>query len=697
MKLVIAEKPSVALAITMALGVFEKKTGYYEGDGIVVSWCVGHLIQLEKPDAYDPKYTKWSLDSLPIIPENWKYNVIEAAQAQYKVLERLLHSPVIEELICATDAGREGELIFRLLYQFSGCKKPVKRLWISSLEEEAIRKGFSSMKDSRAYDNLYNAALCRAQADWMVGINATRLFSLLYSQTLNVGRVVTPTLSLIVERQEQIDTFVSEPFYTVVIETNNGIVLKGEHVNSREEAERIEALCRGKELTVSSFAQQGHSEKPPKLYDLTALQKDANKLFNFTAQRTLDTAQKLYERKLITYPRTDSCFLTSDMQEHFDELVRMMQSLFTCAVGVDLSENTKQVIDDSLVTDHHAIIPTATLSPEAMKAVTADERDLLKLIISHTLCALKDAYLYDTTEVEMVCNGFKFFAKGKTVTQMGWRSPQDMLDSPHRERNAQTKSDDACYIPQMSNGDSLLCVNVAIKEGKSEPSNPYSEASLLNAMEKAGKTKDGLTIGLGTPATRAGVIEKLVNTGLVERYKRAKREYLKPTDKGTALIAVMPQIIRSASLTAEWEYRLKRIETGEEEPSVFMQDIQKFVCEMTTNVERVSDAASLFPSQYPTIGECPRCGEAILERSSGFFCSNPNCHFGLWKDNRYFAKKEKVLTADMVKAFLTNGYVRCDDLKSAKTGKLFSAIIYMDDDGANYPSFHMEFEMGGDR
>ena len=687
----IAEKPSVALAIASALGVNEKKRGSYEGSGYIISWCVGHLIELAMPESYNPNYQRWAKSDLPIVPQQWKYEVRASAKEQYNVLLKLLQRTEIDEVICATDAGREGELIFRLVYHQSQCQKPFKRLWISSLEEETIRKGFSELKDGKEYDNLYYAALCRAQADWLVGINATRLFSVLYGHTLNVGRVVTPTLSMIVEKQEEVARFVPQPFYTVEIETNNGMLVRSDRYHRKCEAEEVAERCRGNELIVSSCVSIGHAERAPNLYDLTTLQKEANAFFGFTAQQTLDAAQMLYEKKLITYPRTDSRFVTDDMETLIEPLVQSVLNVVPELQNMEVSITAKQVVDSSKVSDHHAILPTNVVTEVDFANLSKAETELLQLIIMHTLCSVGDAHLYDTTEAIMTCNNTSFSAKGKTIVRSGWRDILTAFKNNHGTRNTQDDEDEDKPIPEIDRGEVLRCKNVVVKEGKTKAPKLYTEASLLSAMEKAGTVKTGDRKGLGTPATRAGIIEKLISTGLVERVKQAKREYLKPTKKGISLIAVMPQIIRSPDLTAEWEYRLKRIEYGEVKPDVFMRDITRFVSEMVSSVERVNNANDLFPSGYESIGECPRCGEAILDKSSGYFCSNQQCRFGVWKDNRYFVKKNKILTADMMRAFLKNGRLFCSDILSGKTGKRFSATIVMDDDGTKPPTFHMEF------
>ena len=601
----IAEKPSVALAIASALGVNEKKRGSYEGSGYIISWCVGHLIELAMPESYNPNYQRWAKSDLPIVPQQWKYEVRASAKEQYNVLLKLLQRTDVNEVICATDAGREGELIFRLIYHQSHCQKPFKRLWISSLEEETIRKGFSELKDGKEYDNLYYAALCRAQADWLVGINATRLFSVLYGHTLNVGRVVTPTLSMIVEKQEEVARFVPQPFYTVEIETNNGMLVRSDRYHRKCEAEEVAERCRGNELIVSSCVSIGHAERAPNLYDLTTLQKEANAFFGFTAQQTLDAAQMLYEKKLITYPRTDSRFVTDDMETLIEPLVQSVLNVVPELQNMEVSITAKQVVDSSKVSDHHAILPTNVVTEVDFANLSKAETELLQLIIMHTLCSVGDAHLYDTTEAIMTCSDISFTAKGKTIVRSGWRDILSSFKNGLGKRNTQDDEDDSKPIPEIDSGEVLRCKNVVVKEGKTEAPKLYTEASLLSAMEKAGTVKTGDRKGLGTPATRAGIIEKLISTGLVERVKHAKREYLKPTKKGISLIAVMPQIIRSPDLTAEWEYRLKRIEYGEVKPDVFMQDITRFVSEMVSSVERVNNANELFPSRYESIGECP--------------------------------------------------------------------------------------------
>lgn len=689
--LVIAEKPSVAQSIAIALGATQRKSGYLDGCGYLISWCVGHLVELAPADLYDARYAKWRREDLPILPDPWRFTVSENTRKQFDVLQSLLCRPDVDTVVNACDAGREGELIFRLVYDQSGCAKPVKRLWISSLEQSAILAGFQALHDGRDYDRLYQAALCRSKADWLVGINATRLFSLLYGQTLNVGRVMSPTLALLVSREAEIFAFVPETYYTVCLDC--GFPAASQRLNDRTEAEKIAAICNGKAAIVKSLDCKNKTEKPPSLYDLTALQRDANRLLGYTAQQTLDYAQSLYEKKLLTYPRTDSRFLTGDMAASIPELASGVESALPFMTGLNLPIHASQVIDDAKVTDHHAIIPTRSMPHSDLSALIAGECAVLHMVCVRLLCALGDAHRYEDAVVTLECEEHSFTAKGKTILQMGWKIPQETFRGSLPGGFA-TEEARALPLPKLKHGQRLAPVATAVKEGKTAAKKHYTEDGLLAAMETAGAQEmpdDAERKGLGTPATRAGIIEKLVKTGFIERKGDKRTKHLIPTAKGTALITVLPEQLQSPLLTADWEQRLKEIERGEAEPNDFIDGIAAMLRELTETACRVPGAETLFPSDRERVGVCPRCGEAVTEGKKGFFCENRACRFVLWKDSRFFAAKKKTLTRAMAAALLKDGRVRLTGCFSENTGKNYDAVVLLDDTGDKYVNFKLEF------
>lgn len=691
--LVIAEKPSVAQAIARVLGADNRMKGYLTGNGYMVSWCVGHLVELVSADQYDLKYKKWRAEDLPIFPAEWKYEITESSRAQYMILRKLLNSPEVDTVICATDAGREGELIFRLVYAQAQCMKPVKRLWISSLEEQAIQDGFADLRDAHDYDNLYRAALCRSHADWLVGINASRLYSLMYNQSLSIGRVQTPTLALIVNREDAIKSFEVKTFYTVQLSI--GFIAQSERIADREVAEAVRAACHAQTVTVTNIRKKTYRDKPPKLFDLTTLQRDANRLFGFTAQQTLDYAQSLYEHQLITYPRTDSRYLTIDMQEKIIPLAEQLAAALPFMEGMQLNLNATQVIDDSKVTDHHAIVPTGKVERSMLDTLSQGERNILCLIATRLICAISPNYIYDETIVSLDCQGNTFQAKGKTINQMGWLAHEMSFlgGTGSMRENASEKQN---VLPDdLKSGQVLSPAVATLKEGKTTPPSHFTDGTLLASMETAGvedMPEDTERKGLGTPATRAGMIEKLIRSGLVERKGDRRAKYLLPTEKGVALIRVLPDQLKSPLMTAEWEQRLKLIEHGAAHSDLFMQDIKAIVSSLTENTKPAPGSEEFFPPQHPQIGVCPQCGGAVTERPKGFFCENRTCRFGLWKDNKFFSAKGRSLTAEMVSALLTNGSVHLTGLKSARTGKIFDALIIMEMDENSNPRFRLQFD-----
>lgn len=688
MKLVLAEKPSVAQSIAKVIGVTKRCDGYLEGNGYIVSWCVGHLVELAQPEAYDERYGKWSYSDLPILPEQWKYEVSAGTRKQFYVLKNLMNREDVENLVCATDAGREGELIFRLVYHQCYCKKPFKRLWISSMEDSAIREGFENLRSGTEYDALYEAALCRERADWIVGINATRLFSTLYGQTLNVGRVMTPTLAMAVMREAAIAAFHSEPFYTVQLAAG-GVTASSERFPEKAAAENLCRSCQSQTAVVTKSERKEKSEKPPALYDLTSLQRDANRVLGFTAQQTLDYTQNLYEKKLVTYPRTDSRYLTEDMESSLSELVQTVFSAMPLADCENIPVYPSQVINGKKVTDHHAIIPTRELQKCNLAELPKGELAVLQLIATRLFAVVGEPYRYAETIIEVTCCDTLFSAKGKTVLQEGWKGIEGKENATKKEETT---------LPAVSVGDVLTVTGCEIKEGKTSPPKHFTEDTLLQSMETAGAEEmpdDAERKGLGTPATRAGIIEKLVRIGFLERVGDKKTKHLIPTHKGTAVITIMPEQIQSASMTADWEEKLMRIEHGDYSSDEFMQEIIDMVASLVKTYEVIKDAEVLMPKESSSVGKCPVCGNPVAERSKGYFCSDRSCKFALWKNNRYFDSIGKTLTTGVVQKLLDTGKVKMKNCKSAKTGKTFDAILRLTVDDAGKTQFSMEFENGG--
>lgn len=685
MRLVIAEKPSVALSIAAVLGASKKKDGYAEGNGWLVSWCFGHLAELADAGSYDPRYAKWRYEDLPILPGTWQFAVGKDKQGQFDTLKRLMCREDVAEVVNACDAGREGELIFRTAYDLSGCTKPMRRLWISSMEDEAIKEGFAALKDGSDYDGLHQSALCRAKADWLVGINATRLFSLLYNHTLNVGRVLSPTLALIVEREAEISAFQPVPFYAVSLDC--GFTATGERIAEKPAAEAVAAACKGQKATLQAVEQKERTEKPPALYDLTTLQRDANRTLGYTAQQTLDYLQSLYEKKLCTYPRTDSRFLTGDMEAGVPALASV--AALVCGAKPPDACNAAQVCDSSKVSDHHAIVPTSMAGKTDLAALPAGEREILRLVSYGLLKSVSPAHRFAETSVTVECGGNCFTAKGRMVLAAGWKAyTQEQADKPEGGR-----------LPDgLQEGQNLPVAGVSIKEGKTTPPKHFTEDSLLAAMETAGAKdmpEDAERRGLGTPATRASILEKLVSTGFVERKKAKKTVNLLPTQIGVSLVTVLPEQLQSPQLTAEWEHRLKEIERGTLDPGEFMEGIAAMLKELVGTYQAVEGAGVLFPSDRETIGKCPRCGGAVTEGKKGFFCENRDCRFALWKDSRFFTAKKKTLTKAVAATLLKDGRVKLTGCHSEKTGKTYDATVILDDDGGKFVNFRLEFAPGG--
>lgn len=682
------------MSLAAVLGATERKDGYLEGSGYLVSWCVGHLLELAQPEAYKEQYAKWRYEDLPILPENWKYEVPKDKKTQLALLCRLMKDKRVDSVVCATDAGREGELIFRLVYEYAGCNKPMERLWISSMEDAAIREGFDHLRPGSDYDKLYDAAVCRAGADWLIGINATRLFSVLYGVTLNVGRVMSPTLALLVQRESDIESFISKPFYVPEI-TCGGFTASGEKMTERSEAEKIRMDCDHNSAFVRSVEKQVKTIQPPRLYDLTTLQRECNRIYGYTAQQTLDYVQSLYEKKLATYPRTDSQYLTKDMQATAASLILWLRDNMPFGKGCAGEPDIDRVTDDSKVTDHHAIIPTVEIARTDLTELPSGERDVLTLLAVRLLCATTQAHRFETVTAMLDCQGHTFTAKGKTILQSGWKEVERIHRMSIRQSETEHRENEDAALPVLKEGQTFETVSASLREGKTSPPKHYTEDTLLSAMENAGAEDmpdDAERKGLGTPATRAATLEKLVSAGFVER----KKKQLIPTKKGRNLIAVLPDNIKSPILTAEWESMLKQVEHGELSATSFMDQIadmsRTLVKEHTAPEERFVD---LFPSSRGTtheaVGVCPRCGAPVYEGKKGFFCDNRECSFALWKDNRFFSSKKKSITKSVAAALLKEGRISMSGLYSEKTGKTYDAEVILDDTGGKYVNFKLEF------
>ena len=683
-----AEKPSVAMSYAKVLGATSRKDGYLEGNDYLVSWCVGHLVELAPPNVYDAKYVKWSIADLPILPEKWQYLVSASTKKQFGILQKLMHRPDVDSIVNSCDSGREGELIFRLVYQQAGCKKPFSRLWLSSMEENAIREGFARLKPSTEYDALYNAALCRERADWMVGINASRLFSCLYGQPLAVGRVMTPVLAMTVVREAAIAAFVPQKFYTVELELTSGCTASSRRISEKDAAENLLAECRKEMIsTIQKVTRKEKSENPPLLYDLTALQRDANRLLGFTAQQTLDYAQSLYEKRLITYPRTDSRFLTEDMAASLPGLVADTGGAF--AVEEPFPIHVQQVINGSKVNDHHALLPTKSMAKADLAALPAGERNILRLIAARLLCAVGEPHRYAETTLTTICAEEEFSAKGKVVLSDGWKAVERKMLG-----ELLGKQKEPAVLPDVQEQSQCCVTGAELKEGQTSPPKSYTEDTLLSAMQAAGADSMPQGVerqGIGTPATRAATIEKLVQKGFLERKGSKKTKVLLPTDKGKALITVMPEEIQSPEMTADWETKLLRIERGEMEPNEFMTEIKEMISSLVTTTEARKGANALMKNKI--IGVCPNCGANVVEREKGWFCENRECRFVLWKDNAFFKRLGKRLDAHAADKLLRDGRVRLKGCKSAK-GKTYNATVLLSCEADGRSKFSLEFEGG---
>ena len=687
-KLVIAEKPSVAQSIAKVIGATSRKDGYIEGNDYIVSWCVGHLVGLADASTYDERYAKWRYEDLPIIPEAWLFEVAPDKKKQFSILSGLMNDRRVSELICATDAGREGELIFRLVYNKAGCKKPFQRLWVSSLEDSAIREGFNNLRESVEYDRLYSSALARSKADWLVGINATRLFSTLYNKKLTVGRVQTPTLALLVERGSKISSFQKEKYFHAHI-TNDALSASIEKIKTADEANEIATACEKKQAVVSSVKKDTKTQNPPRLYDLTTLQREANRYFGFTAQQTLELVQTLYEKKLLTYPRTDSQFITEDMGGTVKNVINVICQEMPLFKRISASPDIARIIDNAKVTDHHAIIPTIQFSSQVFMSLPQSEQKILNIVGMRLLCATSEKHISDETLITLTCEGYNFTVKGKTVVQDGWKAIEELFKA---SRKKEDEVDDEKALPSVKEGDILPSVTSSVTEHFTSPPKQFTEDTLLSAMETAGNDDfDDETEkkGLGTPATRAGIIEKLVSSGFVER----KGKSLIPTLDGNNLICVLPEQITSAKMTAELENTLMEIERGKVDAEGFIHGISSMTSDLVKAYPFLSGGEeNRFSSSKQEIGKCPRCGSSVYEGKKNYYCSNKECSFCLWEENKFFSNKKKKLTKKIAKELLAKGWCRVSGLYTSKKPQLYDAIIRLDDSGGKYVSFKMDFD-----
>ena len=690
MKLVITEKPSVARSIAAVIGATDRQESYLQGNGYIVSWCIGHLVSFADAGMYDERFKKWRYEDLPIIPESWRLTVPPDKRERFDTLRTLLRSEEVSEVINACDAGREGELIFRTVYHLAGCTKPMKRLWISSMEDSAIREGFAHLKPGRDYDPLHQSALCRAKADWLIGINATRLFSVLYHKTLTVGRVQTPTLKMLADRDAKITGFQKEKYHIVHI-AGGGMEAASDRFPDPAGAESVKTACGGARAVCASIQREKKTEQPPKLYDLTTLQREANRLFGFTAKQTLDYAQTLYEKRLLTYPRTDSRFLSDDMEQTAAGIVAGIVPILPFMEGAAFSPEIRRVLNSAKVSDHHAIIPTAEFVKQGFSGLADSERKLLSLVCCKLLCAVAPAHEYEAVTAVFTCAGREFTAKGKTVLAAGWKD----IDRRFRaslKTDADEDGEAAPELPAITEGQVFEDVAASVTEHFTSPPKPYTEDTLLSAMERAGAEDmpdDAERKGLGTPATRASILEKLVQMGFVQR----KGKQLLPTKDGINLAAVLPEALTSPALTAEWETRLSEIAKGEADPDEFMAGIEAQARDLVKTYSCISeDKQKLFQTERVAVGTCPRCGETVYEGKKNYYCGNRACQFVMWKNDRFFEERKKAFTPKIAAALLKHGKVKIKGLFSPKTGKTYDGTVLLADTGGKYVNFRMEWK-----
>ena len=689
-RLVIAEKPSVAASIAAALGVKEKKDGYIEGGGYLISWCVGHLVELADAAAYGEQYKKWSYESLPILPEEWQYTVAADKEKQFKILKELMHRADVSEVVNACDAGREGELIFRFVYGVAKCNKPMRRLWISSMEDAAIKAGFADLGDGRDYDALYASALCRAKADWIIGINATRLFSCLYHKTLNVGRVQTPTLKMLVDRGEAISHFKKEKYYHVRLDLS-GAEAASERISDKPGADTLKAACEAETAVCVSLTKEKKTAAPPKLFDLTSLQREANKIYGYTAKQTLDLAQTLYEKRLLTYPRTDSAFLTDDMGETAAKTVTMLSGKLPFMEGAEFTPDVSQTLDSSKVSDHHAIIPTMELAKTDLSTLPESERNILTLVGARLIFAAAAPHTFEAVTAVFSCAGTEFTARGKTVLAGGWKDLERRYRATLKGKPDPEDMEEENTLPELSEGQTFTSLTAKVTEHFTTPPKPHNEATLLSAMERAGNgdtNPDAERRGLGTPATRAAVIEKLVKSGFAER----KGKQLIPTQNGAALVSVLPDMLTSPQLTAEWENNLTQIAKGAADAGEFMQRIEAMARELVKENTAADKGKAAFTGgeEKPSIGKCPRCGCPVREGKKNYYCSNRDCTFTMWKNDRFFEERKVAFTPKIAAALLKSGKANVKGLYSPKTGKTYDGTVVLADTGGKYVNYKIE-------
>ena len=687
-KLVICEKPSVAKSIASALGVTSRADGYFEGNGYLISWCIGHLVGLADAATYDDRYKKWRYEDLPILPNPFRYVVSEEKAAQFHILRSLMERPDVTELVNACDAGREGELIFRLVYEVAGCSKPFSRLWISSMEDAAIREGFTDLRPGADYDPLYQSALCRQKADWLIGINASRLFSVLYHRTLNVGRVQTPTLAMLADRDSKIVLFRKEKYHHVRLALE-GAEAVSDRMVSPEDAQTVRDACEGQRAVCVSVVREKKTEKPPKLYDLTALQREANRVFGYTAKQTLDYAQSLYEKKLLTYPRTDSRYLTVDMAETASVVLHLAARVPPFDTCPEFFPDVLALVNNKEVSDHHALIPTLELEKADVPALPVGERNILLLVCCKLLCAAAEPFVYEAVTATFDCGGHTFTAKGKQVLSQGWRAIQEVFRSSLKEKPEDEDAEGV--LPALTEGQVFEPVSASVTEHFTSPPKPYTEDTLLSAMENAGKEDmpdEAERKGLGTPATRAAIIEKLVSGGFVER----KGKNLIPTKAGVNLVTVLPELLTSPKLTADWEQRLNEVAKGQASPEDFMDGIEAMAAELVRKYSHISeDGQKLFQPEKETVGLCPRCGKPVYEGKKNFACSDRACQFVMWKNDRFWTSRRKEMTRKMAADLLKKGRTSVKGMWSEKKGSTYDAVVILDDTGGKYVNFKLEF------
>ncbi len=681
MKLVIAEKPSVAMTIAKVLGATDKKQGYITGNGYIVSWCIGHLVSLSKPEEYDERYAKWNKTDLPILPDKWKLSVKEGTKQQYNVLAKLMANDEVTSIVEATDAGREGELIFRLVYDHSNCSKPYQRLWISSMEDSAIDEGFNQLQDGTKYENLYQSAIARTKADWLVGLNATRLFTTTYHTKLSVGRVQTPTLAMIVERDEKINNFKKENFYHVELDLGD-FKLKSERIQTMDEAKAIAKSCEGKLAVITELTKELKKNKPPALFDLTSLQREANRIFGYTAKQTLDYTQSLYEKKLVTYPRTDSRFITEDMKESVINLLPKADN--------PAAYDVNRIIDNKKVTDHHAIIPTKQSFRLDTLKIPNNELNVLKLIQNKLLVAVSLEHVYEAINVKATVGDMPFTATTRVIVEIGFKKiEQDFRKELGLKVDEDKKNNSK--LTKINEGDEFDIIGISNIEGTTTPPKRFTEDTLLSAMERAGieELDDSLDTekqGLGTPATRASIIEKLISIEYIER----KKKNLIATNKGVELVKIVPDKLKSVQITAQWENKLTEISEGTRSAEAFLLEIQKEIIDLVDDFE-VQGNPDSFKIQKEAIGKCPRCGSDVHEGNKNFYCANKECKFSMWKEDKFFVKKKKKLTKSIAKALLSKGHIKVKKLYSDKKDTYYEATVVLNDTGV-WVNYKLEFK-----